>query len=48
MHNMLRKHQVGPGRVPTPADDIAALQKKHVLYVPDENYKNPLREIKHQ
>ena len=35
-------------RAPTPADDIAALQNEQVVYAPDENYRNPLREAKHQ
>ena len=45
---MLRTHQGRPNREPTPADDIAALQNEQVVYVPDEIYRNLLREAKHQ
>ena len=31
-----------------PANDIAALQNEQVVYVTDDNYRNPLREAKHQ
>ena len=48
LHNMLRKHQGGADRAPTPANDVAALQNEHVVYAPNENYRNPLREAKHQ
>ena len=30
LHNMLRIHQCGPDRAPTPADDIATLQNEQV------------------
>ena len=33
---------------PTPANDVVSLQIEQVVYVPNENYKNPLREAKHQ
>ena len=45
---MLRTHQGGPDRAPTPANDVAALQNEQVVYVPDDNCRNPLREDKHQ
>ena len=45
---MLRTHQSREDRASTPADDIADLQNEHVVYVPDDNYRNPLREAKHQ
>ena len=44
---MLGTHQGRSDRAPIPGDDIAALQSEEVLYVPDENYRNPLREAKH-
>ena len=40
-------HQGSADRAPTPKDDIAALQNKHVMYVPDE-CRNPSREVKIQ
>ena len=48
LHKMLRIHQGGTNRAPTPANDIVALQNKQVVYVPDDNYRNPLKENKHQ
>ena len=48
LHNMLRTHQGRPGRAPTPANDVVALQNKQVVYVPDDNYRSPSREVKHQ
>ena len=47
-HNMLRTHQGGTDREPTPSDDIAALQSEQVVYVPEDNYRNPSTEAKHQ
>ena len=47
LHNMLRTDQ-GGNRAPTPANDVAALWNEQVVYVPDENYRIPLRENKHQ
>ena len=47
LHNMLRAHQGRAWRAPTPANDVAALQNEQVVYVPDDNYRNPLREAKH-
>ena len=41
-------HQSRLDRAPTPADDIAAIANEPVVYVPDENCRNPLREAKHQ
>ena len=35
-------------QTPTPANDIAALLNEQVMFVPDDNCKNPLREAKHQ
>ena len=48
LHDMLRSHQGRANRAPTPADDVAALQNEQVVYVPDNNYRNPLKETKHQ
>ena len=42
---MLRTHQGGLDRAPTPADDIAAIANEAVVYVP-KNHKNPSREAK--
>ena len=36
----------GADRAPTPADDIATLPNEQMVYVPDENYQNPSREVK--
>ena len=47
LQNMLRTHQCRAYRAPTPANDVAALQNEQVVYVPDDNYRNPLREAKH-
>ena len=47
LHNMLRTHQGGAEGAPTPSDDIADLENEEVMYVPDDNYRNPLREAKH-
>ena len=48
LQNMLRTHQGGADRAPTPANDVAAIQNEQAVYVPNENYRNPLREAKHQ
>ena len=48
LHNMLRTHQGGADRAPTPENDIATLQNEQMVYVSDDNYRNPLREAKHQ
>ena len=41
-------HQGRADRAPTPANDVAALQNEQVVYVPNKNYRNPLRESKHR
>ena len=46
--NMLRTHQGASDRAPIPANYVAALQKEQVVYVPDDNHRNPLWEDKHQ
>ena len=48
LHNILKTPKGGVDRLPTPAKDVAALQNEQVVYVPDDNYRNPLREAKHQ
>ena len=48
LHNMLRTHKGTADKAPTPTNDVAALQNEQVEYVPDDNYRNPLREAKHQ
>ena len=48
LHNMLRAQQDRADRVPTPGKDVAAEQNEQAVYVPNENYRNPLREAKHQ
>ena len=45
---MLRTHQGRAGRAPTPAKDVAAQQDEQAVYAPNENYRNPSREAKHQ
>ena len=32
----------------TPGNDVADLQNEQVVYAPDDNYRNPSREAKHQ
>ena len=41
-------HQGGTDRAPIPANYVAAQQNGQVVYVPNEVYRNPLREVKHQ
>ena len=45
---MVRTHQRGADRAPTTANDVVALQNEQVVYVPDDNDRNPSREAKHQ
>ena len=45
---MLRTHQGKVERATSPANDVAALQNEQVVYVPDDNYRNPSREAKYQ
>ena len=37
LHKMMRIHQGGGDRAPTPANDVAALRNEQVVYVPNEN-----------
>ena len=48
LHNIMRTHQGGVDRAPNPVDNIAAIENEAAVYVPDENYRNPSRETKHQ
>ena len=48
LHNMLKSHQVGAERRPTPADDIQALQADQGEQANNRNFRNPSREGKHQ
>ena len=45
---MIRTHQGGVDRAPTPGKDRAALRNEQVVCVLDDNYRNHLREAKHQ
>ena len=48
LHNMLRTHKGGVDMTPTQADDTVTLQNEQVMYVPDDNHRNSLKETKHQ
>ena len=48
LHNLLRTPQGGADRAPNPGFDVAAQQNEQAVYVPNENYRPPLREAKHQ
>ena len=48
LHNMLRRHQGGADRPPTPEDDIQPPQADQGANEPNENYRNPSREAKQQ
>ena len=48
LYNMLRSHQWGADRPPTPADDIQAPQNDQGEQAQDENIRNPSKEDKHQ
>ena len=38
----------GADRAPTPENDVVDLQNEQAMFVPNGNYRNPLREAKHQ
>ena len=38
------KHQGRADRAPTSGNDVTALQNERVVYVTDDNYRNPLRD----
>ena len=48
LHNMLRSHQEGADRPPTPADDIQPPQVNQGEQRHHENLRNPSREATHQ
>ena len=48
LHNMLRSHQGGADRPPTPADDIQPPQADQGEQGHNRNFRNPSREAKHQ
>ena len=48
LHNVLRTYQGRADRALTPVNVVAALRNEQMVYVPDDNYRNPLREAKHQ
>ena len=48
LHNMLRTHQGGANRAPTPGNEAVAQEYEQAVYVPNENYRNHSREAKHQ
>ena len=48
LHNMLRNHQRGANRPPTPADDFQPPQGDQGEQRHHKNLRNPLREAKHQ
>ena len=48
LHNMLGTHQAEPDRGQTKGTVGPALQNEQVVYVPNDNYRNPLREAKYQ
>ena len=48
LRNMMRTHQGRADRAPNPGNDVVAQQIGQEMYVPNENYRNPLRDAKHQ
>ena len=48
LQNMLRSHQGGADRPPTPADDIQPPQADQGEQGHNRNFRNPSREAKHQ
>ena len=48
LHNMLRSHQGGTDRPPTPADNIQPPQADQAEQGQNGNFRNPSREAKHQ
>ena len=48
LHKLLRTYQGGTDRAPNPENDAATLQNEQVVYVPNEKYRNPSRQAKHQ
>ena len=48
LHNMLRSHQGGADRPPTPSDDIQPQRANQGKQRHHETFRNPSREAKHQ
>ena len=48
LHNILRSHQGGADRPPTPADEIQPPQADQGEQRHNENFRNPSMEAKHQ
>ena len=48
LHNVLRSHQGGSARPPTPADNILPPQADQAEQGQNEKFRNPSREAKHQ
>ena len=48
LHDMLRRHQGGADRPPTPADDMQPPLTDQAVNGPNEPFRNPSREAKHQ
>ena len=48
LYNILRTHQGGADKAPTPSNDVAAQQNEQAVDVPNKNYRNPSREAKNQ
>ena len=48
LHNMMTTHLGGADRAPTPGNNVVAQQNEQEVYVPNENYRNPSSEAKHQ
>ena len=42
------KDTKGADRAPTPGNNVVVQQNEHEVYIPNENYRNPLRAAKHQ
>ena len=43
-----KTHEGRADRIPSPANDVAALQNKQMENKPNDNYRNSLRKAKHQ
>ena len=48
LHNMLGTHHGGIDRATTSANHVAALQNEQVVYVPNDNHRNPSRAARYQ
>ena len=48
LHNMLRTDLGRAHRAHNLENNVVAIQNEQVVHVPDDNYRNPSREAKHQ